>query len=327
MWRAGHIVLGQTLTLGYQQPLGTQHKPQTTTLSTPSSLLGRGGPLHIRTDRSSLAPLPPNKSICSARPSVSPPWCSPLNPTKTHESFAVPGRHLSQGSEPQVWRRIPQGGEHGEVLVDLQHGGVQQRVDVAQALQPRLQVLSLVALQSPQLVRGQPRKASRGHRHWWEGCGEVASSAGGTEGLSPNPPGTQGCSPAHRKGVAGACPSRVGGRGTRQWPQRWHWPQGPGEKQLHSEAERAFLWVREAQVMGGASKAVPPPHIHPWTHLHWWTEGLRPLPSWGEVGQEGKEPWGATVGTSPEGREAEGRGELWREDGVVRRGTHRERPK
>lgn len=78
---------------------------------------------------------------------------------------------------------------------------------------------------------------------------------------------------------------------------------------------------------GGASTAVPPPHIHPRTHLHWWTEGLRPLPSWGEVGQEGKEPWGATVGTSPEGREAEGRGELWREDGVVRRGTRRERPK
>lgn len=29
---------------------------------------------------------------------------------------------------------VPQGGEHGEVLVDLQHGSVQQRVDVAQAL-------------------------------------------------------------------------------------------------------------------------------------------------------------------------------------------------
>lgn len=64
---------------------------------------------------------------------------------------------------------IPQRGEHGEVLVDLQRGCVQQRVDVPQALQPSLQVLPLMAFQSPQLLWGQPGKASRGHGHWWEG--------------------------------------------------------------------------------------------------------------------------------------------------------------
>lgn len=39
---------------------------------------------------------------------------------------------------PDPCADAPQGGEHGEVLVDLQHGGIQQRVDVAQTLQPSL---------------------------------------------------------------------------------------------------------------------------------------------------------------------------------------------
>lgn len=72
----------------------------------------------------------------------------------------------------------PQGGQHSEVLVDLQHGGVQQRVDVAQALQPGLQVLPLVAFQSPQLLRSQPGEASGGHGHGGEGCREAEAQPG-----------------------------------------------------------------------------------------------------------------------------------------------------
>lgn len=68
---------------------------------------------------------------------------------------------------------LPQGGEHGEVLVDLQHGGVQQRVDVAQALEPSLQVLPFVAFQSLQLLWGQPGKAGGRHRHRGKGWREV----------------------------------------------------------------------------------------------------------------------------------------------------------
>ena len=82
---------------------------------------------------------------------------------------------------------IPQGGEHSEVLIDLQHGSVQQRVDVAQALQPSLQVLPLMAFQSPQLLRGQPSKASRGHRHWWEGWREVETQHGLPGQYTPQP--------------------------------------------------------------------------------------------------------------------------------------------
>lgn len=45
-------------------------------------------------------------------------------------------------------------------------------------------------------------------------------------------------------------------------------------------------------------------------HLHCWTEGPQPLLSRGEVGQVERGPWGATVGTCLEGREAGGPGGL-----------------
>lgn len=55
----------------------------------------------------------------------------------------LPGAFCWQASAPchpppDPCADAPQGGEHGEVLVDLQHGGIQQRVDVAQTLQPSL---------------------------------------------------------------------------------------------------------------------------------------------------------------------------------------------
>lgn len=73
---------------------------------------------------------------------------------------------------------LPDGGQHGQVLVDLEHGGVQQRVDVLQALQPRLQVAALVALHGAQLLLRQPGETRRRHRHGREPCGGVGVGEG-----------------------------------------------------------------------------------------------------------------------------------------------------
>lgn len=130
---------------------------------------------------------------------------------------------------------VPQGGQHGEVLVDLQHGGVQQGVDVAQALQPSLQVLPLVALQSPQLLRGQPSKARGGHGHRGEGWREAERLSRGGLGLMPrslqiNPEGGS----VYQRVEAVACPSRVEGRGS---PEQG-WPRGRGQSQVPRQRRR-----------------------------------------------------------------------------------------
>lgn len=57
--------------------------------------------------------------------------------------------------------------------MDVEHGGVQQRVDVLQALEPGLQPPAALRLQLPQLLLGQPGQGRRrgGHRGHWHGEG------------------------------------------------------------------------------------------------------------------------------------------------------------
>ena len=56
-------------------------------------------------------------------------------------------------------------GHGAEVLVDVEHGGVQQCVDVVEALEPRLQAPAALRLQLTQLLVGQCRQGGgrRGH--------------------------------------------------------------------------------------------------------------------------------------------------------------------
>lgn len=57
-------------------------------------------------------------------------------------------------------------GHSGEVVVDVEHGGVQQRVDVLQTLQPGLQAPPPLCFHLPQLVLRQPWQRRRRRRHW-----------------------------------------------------------------------------------------------------------------------------------------------------------------
>ncbi len=52
-------------------------------------------------------------------------------------------------------------------MVDVEHGGVQQGVDVLQTLQPGLEAPSALCLQLPQLLLWQPGQRRRRRRHGW----------------------------------------------------------------------------------------------------------------------------------------------------------------
>lgn len=71
---------------------------------------------------------------------------------------------------------LREGGDGAEVVVDVEHGGIQQGVDVLETLKPRLQAPSALRLQLPQLLLGQPgqrRRRGRHGRHWGGGGGGV----------------------------------------------------------------------------------------------------------------------------------------------------------
>lgn len=61
--------------------------------------------------------------------------------------------------------RRRQRGDGAEVVVDVQHGGVQQGVDVLQTLQSGLEASPAFSLQLPQLLLRQPGKRRRRRRH------------------------------------------------------------------------------------------------------------------------------------------------------------------
>lgn len=56
-------------------------------------------------------------------------------------------------------------GHGAEVLVDVEHGGIQQGVDVLQALQPGLKAPAALRLQLPQLLLRQLGEGGRRRRH------------------------------------------------------------------------------------------------------------------------------------------------------------------
>lgn len=82
----------------------------------------------------------------------------------------------------------------------------------------------------------------------------------------------------------------------------------------------------QEQVSECSIPATPWLSQYPKAHLHWWMEGPQPLLSWGEAGQVERGPWGATVGTCLEEKEAGGPGGLQREDREVRKGPNGHRP-
>ena len=60
-------------------------------------------------------------------------------------------------------------GDGGQVVMDVEHGGVQQRVDVVETLQPGFQASPALLLQLPELglrQDGQGRGRGRHRRHW-----------------------------------------------------------------------------------------------------------------------------------------------------------------
>ena len=60
-------------------------------------------------------------------------------------------------------------GDGGQVVMDVEHGSVQQCVDVVETLQPGLQASAAVLLQLPELClrqAGQGRGRGRHRRHW-----------------------------------------------------------------------------------------------------------------------------------------------------------------
>lgn len=63
---------------------------------------------------------------------------------------------------------LPESGYSGEVVMDVEHGGIQERVDVVEALETSLQAPPALLLQLPQLRighagQGGGRRRHRGH--------------------------------------------------------------------------------------------------------------------------------------------------------------------
>lgn len=62
-------------------------------------------------------------------------------------------------------RNLRERGDGAEVVVDVEHGGVQQGVDILETLQPGLQAPPPFSLQLPQLLLRQARERRRRRRH------------------------------------------------------------------------------------------------------------------------------------------------------------------
>ena len=90
------------------------------------------------------------------------------------------------------------------------------------------------------------------------------------------------------------------------WWQLLHW----AEKGLLKSKNRKSVSIEGLRFHSSHPLVVAVPEAH----LRWWMEGLQPLLSWGVVGLVERGPWGATVGTCLEEKEAGGPGGLQRED-------------